>query len=123
MPSYPLSFPALNPARVEVYRQGATALHRSPFSFKEQVYDWGGRVLRIVIRMQTMDATDAATWGAFLRDLDGQAGTFTFNCTPWCPGWSPAPGSLTFRAVAADPGWSSDYGVTWDATLEAIQVL
>jgi len=96
MPAYPLTFPAVHPARVIPQIVAAQQVDRSPGALKPVVYDWGGRMFRVTIEMQTMDRTHAELMGKFLQDLDGQIGTFLFDLTPWCPGWVPAPGVHTF---------------------------
>lgn len=123
MPSYPLAFPSLLPARVVARLARAQARSQSPFSYAQQVYDHGGRAWLIDVEMQPMDSTDAATVGLFLHDLDGLTGTFTFDLTPWTPGASPAVGSKTFRLVSTDPPWDSSFGNVFTFRLTAQEVV
>lgn len=105
------AFPSgLMPATVEVTPTAAQAVTRSPFSYKGQVFDYGGRMLRLAITMQDMDATDAATFGAFFKSLDGMAKTFSFNVDPWAPGMSY--GTRTFRLASNAPTFSTSRPVT-----------
>lgn len=120
MPSYPLTFPTLLPESVDVVSLAAQSASRSPTSFDPQIYDWLGRAFKIVVTIQMADATDAAIWGAFFRDLDGLTGTFAFDLDPWCPGWSPAPGTRIFRLISPDQSWRSRFRRDWNFTFEAI---
>lgn len=104
------SFPNLMPASVDVTRIAAQMSNRSPFSFKQQVYDFGGRMLQITVTMQPMDATDAATFGAFLASLDGMVNSFTFNLDPWAPGMGY--GTRTFQLSRPEFGWSTERPVS-----------
>lgn len=119
---FPLTFPDLWPARVDTTRLAAQSLAQSPFTLQQQVYDFGGRAWKLNFRMQRMVAEDAAVMLAFLAELDGIVGSFTFDLDPWCPGIAPAPGEVTFR-LTGPPSITSDFGVTWDIAFEAIEVI
>lgn len=119
MANYP--FPDEVPHKVEVERIAAQRITRSPYSFRPQVVDRGGRVFRLVIEFQPLDATYAAAVGAWLRNLDGMANTFTMDLDPYCPGWSPAPGVRTFRLAEPRTGWTSTLSVRFDARIEAME--
>jgi len=121
MPSYPLTFPTLQPLRVRVSQPNAVAAVPSPFTFQQKVYVHAGRGWVIDVTMQEMTATSAALMTQFLYDLQGRRGTFSFDLDPWCPGLAPAPGVLPFRLADNDPGWDSDLASTWEFSFRAEQ--
>ena len=121
MPTYPLAFPSLHPAKVKAMHRRIQSVTQSPFSLKRQVFDWGAARWEISITMQVMPAVDAAVFGAFLENLNGLVGTFSFDLTPWCPGVSPAPGSRTFRLSNPSQSWDSDMASTWNFQIDAVE--
>lgn len=97
------------------------AISRSPISFKQQVYDHGGRAWAIDVDMQPMSQADAAVFGAFLDSLDGMVGTFSFNLDHWVLGT--APGTKTFRLTTPDVGWDSEMAVRFGFRFSAEEVV
>jgi hypothetical protein len=114
-------FPAELPAKIEVEYIAAQRITRSPYSFRPQVIDRGGRVFRIVIEFQELSQTKAEAVGAWLRNLDCMANTFTLDLNPHCPGWDPAPGTRTFRLAEPKAGWASYMRVKFVARIEAYE--
>lgn len=106
--AYPLAFPNVPPDKVKASLRRVQASVQSPFTLQQQVFDWNARRWEITVTMQKMDTEDAAVFGAWLHDLNGIVGTFTFNLTPWVPGVNPAPGTRTFRMVAPTQPWDSE---------------
>lgn len=122
MPTYPLAFPTgagLYPDAVKAMHRRVQATVESPFTLQRQVYDWGVSRWEISVTMQRMGATEAATFGTWLNDLGGIAGTFTFDLSPWVPGVSP--GVRTFRLREPINTWDSDFSVEWGFQFDAIE--
>lgn len=104
----PTAFPtSISPAKVDVRPVYAVAQFDNPISLATEVQSMGGFRFEIDITMQPMPPDAAADFGAFIQAMAGGVGTFTFDLTPWAPGWSPAPGSRTFRLAKNDNGWSA----------------
>jgi len=124
MPTYPLTFPTnVAPQNVQVTRRTAAAVSTSPTSYKQQVYKHPGKRWQIDVTLQPMPADFAAAWTQFFYDLDGQAGTFSLNLNPYCPGLTPAPGVVTFRPADPELGWSSELATTFGFTFRAVEDL
>jgi hypothetical protein len=95
----------------------------SAMAGKRQVHDWNASAWELSITMQRMDAEDAAVFGAWLESLNGIAGTFTFDLTPWCPGVTPAPGSRTFALAEPVASWEVEKRVIWTFQIDAMEVV
>jgi hypothetical protein len=122
MPSYPLTFPAYPaPSEVFVRRRTSAGVSTSPTSFVTQAYQHPGGRWEIDVTIQECNAAEAAAWTQFLHDLYGRAGTFNLNLNPYCPGLSPAPGTVTFRLANPDPGWRSKLAVLFGFTFSAYE--
>ena len=80
--TYPLTMPTEpSPRDVEWIPQSSVAVSRSPFTFAEKVFDWGGKIFGLRIEFPPMSETDAAVWQAWILKLNGSAGTFYFSDT------------------------------------------
>ena len=101
------AFPtSVYPKSVTPRRVAVIAQFDNPIDLSVESQDLGGRRWEIDIEMQPMSLTEAADFGAFIQAHE-DGSTFTFNLTPWCPGWSPAPGSKNFRFATPEIGWSA----------------
>lgn len=75
--SYPLTFPTdLGVESFRVIPRVSAGRNESPFSFAEQIYDWGGQILGIEATMPKMNRETAEIFNAFLFSLNGRVGTF-----------------------------------------------
>jgi len=75
--TYPLTWPtALGFATFRFIYRNAVGRNESPFSFTEQVYDWGGQIWEIEGSMPLMTRDTAEIFNAFLAALKGRKGTF-----------------------------------------------
>lgn len=76
-----VTIPAFPPAPASFQATGAAAvaMSRSPFTFQQQVQDWGGSQRRFSISMPPIDYTHAQDWIAFLISLRGSSKVFQFT--------------------------------------------
>ena len=75
--SYPISFPTVSGIRSIVLRtMNSVGVSRSPFTYKEQVFSYGGQMWEADIVLSPMNREQAEEWVAFLVKLKGQTGTF-----------------------------------------------
>lgn len=75
--TYPLSLPAVKgPRTIEWHAKSVVASSKSPFTLKEQIYEYGGQIWEADITLPPMKRADAETWVAFLMALHGRRGTF-----------------------------------------------
>lgn len=75
--TYPLSLPTVSGIRSIVFRtMNAVGLSQSPFTYKEQVFNYGGQMLEADITLPPMSRDDAEEWVSFIIKLNGQMGTF-----------------------------------------------
>lgn len=75
--TYPLTFPTeLGVENFRVIPRTSAGRNESPFSFAEQVYDWGGQILGIEAIMPKMNRETAEIFNSFLFALNGRVGTF-----------------------------------------------
>lgn len=76
--SYPLDFPTTIGVTDSVLSARAqVARSESPFSFADQVYDWGGQQWQLDITMPFMTRAQVEEFNCFLLKLNGRKGTFT----------------------------------------------
>ncbi len=98
MYSYPLDFPAALVANsLSITPRDAVSRSESPFSFEDQVYEWGGEMWTLEGTLPLMTRENARLFQAFLLKLKGKYGTFLYPIqdavTPigtWTPSGSPA---------------------------------
>lgn len=78
--SYPLSTPSTpKPSAVRWLEVNVIGVSTSPFSLKQQVYDWGGSGWGIQVAIDPLTRDEAAAWITFLSSLRGKRGTFLFG--------------------------------------------
>lgn len=78
--SYPLTPPSSPSTReVAISIMHSVAISSSPWSFSQQVQDWGGQILRMEVSLPQLSFEEAMDWEAFLMALRGQKGTFYFG--------------------------------------------
>ncbi len=70
------SLPA--PADIQIERYHASAMTESPFTYQQQVQDWGYGKWEGTVSLPPMNETDAAPWIAFLEALNGVVNVFVF---------------------------------------------
>ena len=75
--SYPLSTPTNKTvAEITLIARNVVGVSTSPFTFKQQTYQFSGQRWEADIKLPPMQRTDAEEWVAFLTSLYGQKGTF-----------------------------------------------
>jgi len=75
--TYPLSLPAFKgPAKIDFHALSIVSSSKSPFTLKEQIYEYGGQIWQADITLPPMRRSDAENWVAFLLALHGRTGTF-----------------------------------------------
>lgn len=80
MITYPITPPPTpGPVTVSWNQLSVTALSRSPFTLRGQVFAWPGQQLGAVVEMPVMRKQDASAWQAFFAALRGREGTFLFG--------------------------------------------
>ena len=121
----PLDFPStLYPDKVVATHRRVQARAESPFSLKEQVFDWGTSRWEISLTFADLGTDDVATLGAWLDSLGGVMGTFYFDLTLWVPGLVPMPGVRTFRLKEPLDSWESERALVWGGfKLDAIEAV
>ena len=67
------------PAVIEFSQNDAVAMNISPFSFQQQVQNWGATQMEAKVSMPPMKQSDGENWVAFLRSLQGMANVFQFG--------------------------------------------
>lgn len=79
MPTYPLDFPNI-PVTTSSFRIiSATSSSVSPFTFRQQVYQFPGKRWEGQVKFKPTRGIDAGILKAFLADLQGQFGTFLYG--------------------------------------------
>jgi len=77
--TYPLDFPdALIANSLAITPRDAISRNESPFSFEDQVYDWGGEMWTLEGTLPLMTRENARLFQAFLLKLKGKYGTFLY---------------------------------------------
>jgi hypothetical protein len=118
----PVAFPAtISPIDVDARPRHGLVIFENPIDLSQEVQGLSALRWEVDITMQLMNATQAADFGAFLQDLEGGAETFSFNLTPWAPGWDPAPGTRNFRLVDPATGWRSRLQAEFNFRFSAIE--
>lgn len=79
MPTYPLTFPAIGIQSSSFGLIRSTSSSVSPFTFRQQVYSFGGSRWQGEVTFKPVRSSDAATIKAFLADMNGQYGTFLYG--------------------------------------------
>lgn len=76
--SYPLSLPSGHKTLAKIRLTGANniAMSQSPYTFSQQVYDWGADMWGMECSLPPMKMQDAEYWISFLLSLRGRLGTF-----------------------------------------------
>lgn len=75
--SYPLSTPTNKTiAEIRLIARNVVGVSTSPFSFKQQTYQFSGQRWEADIQLPAMQRDNAEEWVAFLMSLYGQKGTF-----------------------------------------------
>jgi|11BtaG_2_1085332.scaffolds.fasta_scaffold74165_1 hypothetical protein len=75
----PLIFPDVGIQGVEMRLRRSIAVAESPFSYDQQVYDFGGARWEAEVTLRPLSYADARAVEGFLIGLKGQSGTFTFG--------------------------------------------
>jgi hypothetical protein len=73
MPSSPV------PSKTEWSFRNANAANTSPFSFQQQVQQWGAGLIEVSITIPPMTGAQAAAWVGFLGGCQGIVNTFLFG--------------------------------------------
>lgn len=78
--SYPLTFPAgIGISNFSLRFVKSVAMSESPFSYAQQVHDFGGGRWEAEITIPPLKQSDAQVFQAFLIGLKGRFGTFTMS--------------------------------------------
>jgi hypothetical protein len=73
MPTSPI------PAKTEWNFRNANAANTSPFSFQQQIQQWGAGLIEVSITIPPMTGAQAAAWVGFLAGCQGMVNTFLFG--------------------------------------------
>ena len=75
--TYPLSTPTNKPiAEITLVARNTVGVSTSPFTYKQQVYQFSGQRWEADVTLPAMAREDAEQWVSFLMKLYGQKGTF-----------------------------------------------
>jgi hypothetical protein len=113
--SYPLTLPTTpRPRNITYTPWDVTPRASSPFTLKEQIYEYSGKKFRIQVDYPPMEKSEFKAIRAFLLSLRGAVGYFALgdpgNATPLgsVPGTPLANGAQTLGAsTLATKGWTS----------------
>lgn len=75
----PLIFPDVGIQNVQMRLKRSIAVAESPFSYDQQVHDFGGARWEAEVTLEPLSYSDARAVEGFLIGLKGQSGTFTFG--------------------------------------------
>ena len=73
---YPLIFPDLPVAEINMIMVTTSAMNESPFTGDQQVYEWPRQMWRADIVLPKMPRAKAEQWICFMAKLRGRVGTF-----------------------------------------------
>jgi hypothetical protein len=115
--SYPLSLPSVKgPSSIVIRARNAVGMLESPFSFSQQVQDFGGDRWEMDVMLVPMKRANAEEWVAKLLALKGAYGTFllgdSVNTSPR--------GSAALENYCDFPGETGDYASTPDIAANSI---
>jgi hypothetical protein len=110
------------PARAEVLRIRAQAATQSPFTLQRQVQVHAGKAWKIILEYPPIKEASVTTWHQFFEDMNGMAGTFTFDLNTYVKS-TPAPGTKTFAFITPDDGWSIERARLYGFKIEALEVV
>jgi len=79
MPTYPLTFPSVTPATASFRIIRATSSSISPFTFRQQVYKFGGERWEGNVTFPPMTQDTAGELQAFFLEMQGEYGTFLYG--------------------------------------------
>jgi hypothetical protein len=77
--SYPLAFPSVGITNFSLRLIRAVAISQSPFTFDQQVHDFGGARWEAEVTLPPLTYAEAKAVEAFILSLKGQYGTFTLG--------------------------------------------
>jgi len=77
--SYPLTFPSVGIAKFDLSFRKSVAFSESPFSYAQQVHDFGGAKWEAQVTIPPLTQSEAQVFQAFLIGLEGRKGTFTLG--------------------------------------------
>lgn len=75
----PLEFPDVGIQNVQMRLRRSVAVAESPFSFDQQVHDFGGARWEAEVTLEPLSFADSRKVDAFLIALKGRSGTFRFG--------------------------------------------
>jgi hypothetical protein len=115
-----LTFPTLSrrPSNAAFRLRGNTQTHRSPLDGTTQTLEMPGAVWEISVTWNSLEETDWRVLSAFLSNLRGRAGRFTFSPAIFAPRRSVATGTPVFvdapafGATLNTEGWTVASGTT-----------
>jgi hypothetical protein len=113
-----LTFPTIRgPAGASYRLRGNTQTHRSPLDGTAQTLEMPGSVWELSVRWDTLHSDDARVLGAFLAELRGAAGRFTYSPAAWQPRRSTGGGTPLIKGAGQSgttlltDGWSVSVNV------------
>lgn len=75
--TYPIELPATNCIQaVDMRAVNVDGIGQSPFTLKQQVYEYSGEMWTADVSLKPMRRSEAEQWLAFLLSLNGRNGTF-----------------------------------------------
>lgn len=85
--TYPRDFPTINGQtiieKMTIRQKNAVVLQESPFAYKQQVYDFGGRRWEAEVTIRPLTHDEALVFQGFLASLQGQRNTFLMGSPLW----------------------------------------
>lgn len=114
-----LTFPTLSrtPSNANFRLRGNTQTHRSPFTGATQTLEMPGSRWEITVSWESLQEADWRILSAFLANLRGRAGRFTFSPAIFAPRRGVATGTPTFYTAPSSgsafvtEGWTPSSGV------------
>jgi hypothetical protein len=77
--TYPIDFPSdLSVSSITITPRNAVGRNESPFTFQEQIYDFGGEQWQVEGTLPLMNKATAEKYVSFMLKLKGRYGTFLF---------------------------------------------
>lgn len=77
--SYPITFPSVGITRFDLRFRKSVAMSESPFTYKQQVHDFGGGKWEAEVTLAPLTYAQSRSVDAFFVGLEGKKGTFLMN--------------------------------------------
>jgi hypothetical protein len=77
--SYPITFPSVGITRFDLRFKKSVAMSESPFTYKQQVHDFGGGKWEAEVTLAPLTYEQSRSVDAFFVGLEGRKGTFLMS--------------------------------------------